>query len=289
MDETPEALEHATQLVKTGRLEDAKTSLLQYLRNNPNSEQAWLLMSYTVSDTAQQKDCLERVLRINPENAMARSKLTILSNPVPAPATASKPALPREAIFPLATPVVEKPILEPVSSSYFSTNDSREEEMGNTLLTKNVESEKNRLTKLRSRVQNENAQAPISGAQLFNSGGFASDTPSPTEAHSMHSSFEPQDDSEVRKTLPLRGILIGVVALLFIGLFFLSGGYQILIASSTPTPTPTETPIVVSLPPEWTKTPAPTDTITPTITITPSPTFTPSLTLAISLTPTRSK
>ncbi len=68
----------ATQLVKTGRLEQAKEVLSKFLMNNPSSEQGWLLMSFVLSDAAQQKDCLERVLRINPNNTVAQSRLAHL-------------------------------------------------------------------------------------------------------------------------------------------------------------------------------------------------------------------
>lgn len=68
----------ATQLVKNGRLEQAKEVLTKYLMQNPASEQGWLLMSFVLSDAAQQKDCLERVLRINPNNTVAQSRLAHL-------------------------------------------------------------------------------------------------------------------------------------------------------------------------------------------------------------------
>ncbi len=68
----------ATQLVKTGRLDQAKEVLTKYLMQNPASEQGWLLMSFVLSDPAQQKDCLERVLRINPNNTVAQSRLAHL-------------------------------------------------------------------------------------------------------------------------------------------------------------------------------------------------------------------
>jgi hypothetical protein len=71
-------LTEATQLVKNGRLEQAKEVLTRYLMKNPSSEQGWLLMSFVLSDAAQQKDCLERVLKINPNNTVAQSRLAHL-------------------------------------------------------------------------------------------------------------------------------------------------------------------------------------------------------------------
>jgi hypothetical protein len=75
---TSDPLTTATQLVKNGRLEQAKEVLTKYLMQNPASEQGWLLMSFVLSDAAQQKDCLERVLRINPNNTVAQSRLAHL-------------------------------------------------------------------------------------------------------------------------------------------------------------------------------------------------------------------
>jgi hypothetical protein len=75
---TPDPLTAATQLVKNGRLDQAKEVLTNYLMQNPSSEQGWLLMSFVLADAAQQKDCLERVLRINPNNTVAQSRLAHL-------------------------------------------------------------------------------------------------------------------------------------------------------------------------------------------------------------------
>jgi hypothetical protein len=75
---TPDPLAAATQFVKNGKLEQAKEVLTRYLVQKPSSEQGWLLMSFVLSDAAQQKDCLERVLRINPNNTVAQSRLAHL-------------------------------------------------------------------------------------------------------------------------------------------------------------------------------------------------------------------
>jgi hypothetical protein len=75
---TPDPLTEATQFVKDGHLEQAKEVLTRYLMQKPSSEQGWLLMSFVLSDVSQQKDCLERVLRINPNNTVAQSKLAHL-------------------------------------------------------------------------------------------------------------------------------------------------------------------------------------------------------------------
>ncbi|MGB7538972.1 MAG: hypothetical protein WBM17_10560 [Anaerolineales bacterium] len=97
-----DALTAATQMVKNGRLDQARETLMLYLMKNPSSEQAWLLMSYVLADPVKQKDCLERVLKINPNNTVAQSKLArllgrrteeLFKRPPHPPAPVSEPAL----------------------------------------------------------------------------------------------------------------------------------------------------------------------------------------------------
>lgn len=65
--------------IKAGNLPNARTLLGKFIRNNPNSERAWLLMSLAVAEPAQQRDCLQRVLLINPFNTDAQSRLAQLN------------------------------------------------------------------------------------------------------------------------------------------------------------------------------------------------------------------
>jgi hypothetical protein len=311
MDETPEPLERATQLVKTGHLTEAKNTLLQYLRQNPTSEQAWLLMSYTVSDVAQQKDCLERVLKINPENAMARSKLGILtgaaSPSAPTPASPPTPTRTPPAMASVSPAREEPPSpIEPPKPSYSAPSSEPssllskltapsepilplEDSDGNTIFSMSPAPDKGRLSRLRTRTQSENAPEPISGSQLFSSNESTPEEPKPTPSYPvMHTPVE-QDFSPERKPIPLLGILAALVVIILVVVFFLSGGSNLLLPSATPTPLPTDTPIVVSLPPVWTETPTPTATVTPTVTLTPTPTLTVTNTPAVSHTPTARK
>ncbi len=130
------ALTAATQMVKSGRLEEARETLMQYLMKNPSSEQAWLLMSYILSDPSKQKDCLERVLKINPNNTVAQSKLAHLlgrrteelfykgaqspqpavskSEPMPAPEPEPVPEPEPEPAPPPVLKTAAKPKLEPL-------------------------------------------------------------------------------------------------------------------------------------------------------------------------------
>lgn len=73
--ETGSTIHAAIQALRAGEKEQARSILMARLREHPRDEDAWLLLSGLV-DTHQKKvDCLERVLRISPENKHARQRL----------------------------------------------------------------------------------------------------------------------------------------------------------------------------------------------------------------------
>ena len=69
------------QSVKRGDLTQARKDLIPLLKSNPQDERVWYLMSLTVSDPQQKRDCLQRVLQINPDNADAKRQLALLDAP----------------------------------------------------------------------------------------------------------------------------------------------------------------------------------------------------------------
>jgi len=85
----PSPLIQARNFIQAGRLNDARALLVDLVRQNPNNDQAWLLLSHTLSDPQQKIDCLERALRLNPRNADARAQLDNLTEPNPPPALPS--------------------------------------------------------------------------------------------------------------------------------------------------------------------------------------------------------
>ncbi|MGQ0600903.1 MAG: tetratricopeptide repeat protein [Anaerolineales bacterium] len=108
--------------IKAGNLPDARTLLGKFIRNNPNSERAWLLMSLAVAEPAQQRDCLQRVLLINPFNADAQSRLAQLNTANGSPYTNPPPALladEAEAHTALddLTEAPTQPVIEPVAEA----------------------------------------------------------------------------------------------------------------------------------------------------------------------------
>ncbi len=72
-------LQRIEALLRAGRQLEARQLLLEYLQFDPNSARAWWLMSQAVIDPNQQKDCLQRVLRLDPTNVHARERLEELT------------------------------------------------------------------------------------------------------------------------------------------------------------------------------------------------------------------
>jgi hypothetical protein len=71
----PDELRQAANLIRTGKSAEARPILARYVQQHPESEQGWLLLSMVLSERSQRIDCLERVLKINPGNSLARERL----------------------------------------------------------------------------------------------------------------------------------------------------------------------------------------------------------------------
>lgn len=77
-------LQQAEEYMKNGRRESAIPLLAGHLQKSPDSVRAWWLLSLAVSNPTQQIDCLERILKIDPDYSPARTRLEMLravSNP----------------------------------------------------------------------------------------------------------------------------------------------------------------------------------------------------------------
>ena len=88
------ALRRADDLIRTGKPEYAQPILIEFLRQNPRSEQGWLLLSLAVQERDKQMDSLQMVLRINPNNSIARSRLAQLKMEADPPPPAKEPEKP---------------------------------------------------------------------------------------------------------------------------------------------------------------------------------------------------
>jgi hypothetical protein len=289
MNDSKDALEKATEYVKTGRLTEAKNALMQYLRGNPSSEQAWLLMSYTVSEPAQQRDCLERVLRINPDNHVARSKLALLIN---GPAV-SKPARPEPPALPTSPPtsnLSKPPLVAEDPPSFFKPDRPKDRFPEDPSEPEDATGVQGRLLRLRNRSQS--SAIPIQAMQPEPS--VQKEIPAIPESSEEEAKEPFQMTSEEtpsgRRWLPLIGIGIAAIIIVIIVIIIAKGNVSLPWMAAEPTFTPTNTPIqVISLPPAWTKTPTLTPSITPTETVIPTDTPTPTWTPIVSHTPTKPK
>ncbi len=77
MDET-EILQQAQQAIERGDKAIGGHLLYKVIRQNPQNETAWFLLSTVMDDEEKKRECLARVLDINPHNQSARQKLAAL-------------------------------------------------------------------------------------------------------------------------------------------------------------------------------------------------------------------
>lgn len=68
----------AERLLQDGNLEEARGRLARHVQNNPSSERGGWLLGFALTETRQQIECMERILRINPYNAIAQNRLETL-------------------------------------------------------------------------------------------------------------------------------------------------------------------------------------------------------------------
>src|SRR4030043_293190 len=95
-------LQDALSAMQKGDITLAKQLLSQALIQDPNNETAWMLMSEVVEDVRLRRNCLERVLAINPNNTVASTALTKLNTSPLSPVTRG------ERDKPLNLPKLEK-------------------------------------------------------------------------------------------------------------------------------------------------------------------------------------
>ena len=69
--EIPRSLQTAYDLIQAGQSKQVVPWLARYIKEDSQSEFAWLLLAHTMDDPARKRDSLERVYQINPENQYA--------------------------------------------------------------------------------------------------------------------------------------------------------------------------------------------------------------------------
>lgn len=75
-----ELVERGVTAARAERLEEAEEWLRQAVALDPDNERAWLWLSAVVEGAEAQRECLQRVLKINPSNTFARTGLAFLSH-----------------------------------------------------------------------------------------------------------------------------------------------------------------------------------------------------------------
>ncbi len=246
----PEPLQQAAGFLRANQLTEARALLVRVLRDHPESDQAWYLLSLAVTEPDKQVDCLQRALRLNPNYNAARERLAELQSisgaplaSLPSVTTASLlPAL--RASRPMTAPLQEpKPASPPAAPVKPATPAKRQPDPPTP----------------QDHVQNWRSQ-------LANTSPSADAGTSPTAA--------------ARRSLP--GPMVGLIALLVVAIVGLGGAGIYVLRLYTAPPT---SPFVVvavtpvrfpTLPPVWTATPLPSPTAIPSVT--PLPTPTPSAT-----------
>ena len=75
---TATPLNKAMTAIKAGDMKTARKILLEVLDDDPENEDAWLLLTRTTKNRVEQHEYLEKVLTINPNNEPARKALSLL-------------------------------------------------------------------------------------------------------------------------------------------------------------------------------------------------------------------
>jgi hypothetical protein len=250
-DSTPpptDALTAATQMVKNGRLDQARETLMQYLMKNPSSEQAWLLMSYVLPDPAKQKDCLERVLKINPNNTVAQSKLAHLLG------RRTEELFKKKAEPPAPAPIPPKASPRPEPKPEPFTQSAPEPEPVPSRVDEPVAEE----------------EEPVPSAP-------PADPSKPVTPAEMVS--QPRKNLLSGKWFRIVTIVLMIIMLVVLAVILYIGVIGPAIQSLSTGPVPTVEPVAIpTYPPEWTPTSTPTITPVPP-TPTPTPTETPTPTI----------
>ncbi len=79
MSKVADLLRRGIAAARAGRKREAEQLLRQVIARDPNNEWAWFWLSAAVEGIEAQRECLHRVLEINPDNGYARSGLAFLS------------------------------------------------------------------------------------------------------------------------------------------------------------------------------------------------------------------
>jgi hypothetical protein len=241
-------LRKAAAFINSGRFDAAKSKLSNYLREFPESDTAWLLMSYALDDLRLRQAAATRALRLNPANEQAKARIDQLLQLQGPPAPEIENEISVNALDNLS---------EPDPGLQYRESTSRQLE--------NLGQQTYRRSKRGVPQKSHEPEYPLSSFIE----GFGLET---------RGSNEPENFRRLRLKsiltgVGLMGLLVaaGVVLTIFPRIFMSEADAIETAIASTGTALATES-MGMKLPPSWTS------TITPTITATPTSTRTPTIT-----------
>lgn len=121
-----EILNQAAEFVRAGEYAGARDHLIKHLKQNPRDDTGWVLLSYAVPRKSEKLQCLQRALKINPENQQAKTRFDQISTAAGgkaessvAPFTAQKPETAEKGSSPtdISPPdplAIETPLVKPL-------------------------------------------------------------------------------------------------------------------------------------------------------------------------------
>jgi peroxiredoxin len=74
-EQNNQSLQQAEQLLREGKKQEARAVLVGYVRSNPSSTRGWWMLSFALTDSKQRIECVERVLRLDPNYTPAHARL----------------------------------------------------------------------------------------------------------------------------------------------------------------------------------------------------------------------
>lgn len=260
-------LKQAASLIRAGRGGEARPILARFLQANPASEDGWLLLSMVLRDRQQRIDCLQRVLRLNPGNAVALERLAQVQARIAA-AKSEAPAQPE-------APAPSVPVFTSEAAQAAPPGAAVEDEDLPAWATGALPPWPS-AAPAKDRYAEPAAQAGAPATPLATAAIPAKDRYAEPPAQARPPAKPPA--AVAAKPGARRGVspvLIGLLALVGIVAVGVLGfvGVSLLTTIAPPAVPVTSAGPVQVLPPSWTPTLTPTDTPVPTLT--PTPTLTP--------------
>lgn len=79
MSDQNQLVQQAASLLKSGKKEEARQMLVQFVRQEPNHVFAWYVLSFCVDDISQKRSCLQRALALDPKSVPVKQALDKLN------------------------------------------------------------------------------------------------------------------------------------------------------------------------------------------------------------------